>query len=137
MAILNYAKFNSFVQALGEEKHNLASDQLKVFLTNSAPSASNTVLSNITEISYANVSSRNISTTSWSNSSGISKLVLADLTLTASGSVGPFRYVGVYNDTAPNDELVFFGDIGSSVTMASGETYLVDFDGVSGALTIG
>jgi len=112
--------------------HNLASDQLKVFLTNSAPSASNTQLSNITEISYTNLSTRNITTTSSTQSSGTYKLILVDLTLTASGSVGPFRYVGVYNDTATNDELICWYDYGSSVTLNSGDQFVVDFDGSNG-----
>jgi len=122
-----YTKFNSFVEALAEKVHNLGSDQLVVALTNSAPSASNTVLANITQISYTNLSSRNITTSSSSQTSGTYSLVLADLTLTASGSVGPFRYVVIYNDTATNDELIAYYDYGSSITMANGETFLIDF----------
>src|SRR5262245_54659300 len=111
----SYNKINSFPEAIAEKVHNLGSDQLKLFMTNSAPSASNTVLANITEITYTNCSSRNITTSSSSQTSGTYKLVLADLTLTASGgSVGPFRYVGVYNDTASNDELICWYDYGSS-----------------------
>lgn len=122
-----YTKFNSFVEALAEKVHNLGSDQLVVALTNIAPSASNTVLANITQISYINLSSRNITTSSSSQTSGTYSLVLADLTLTASGSVGPFRYVVIYNDTAINDELIAYYDYGSAVTMATGETFLIDF----------
>ncbi len=59
-----YNKFNSFVEALAEKVHNLGSDQLVVALTNSAPSASNTQLSDITQITYTNLSSRNITTSS-------------------------------------------------------------------------
>lgn len=128
MATLTYVKFNSFVQALGEKKHNLATDQLVVALTNSAPLATNTVLANLTQITYTNLSSRNITTTSWTNSSGTSSLVLQDLTLTASGgAVAPFRYIVIYNDTASNDELISYYDIGSSITLGDGETYLLDF----------
>jgi hypothetical protein len=46
-----YNKFNSFVEALAEKVHNLGSDTLKIALTNTAPVAGNTQLSNITEIS--------------------------------------------------------------------------------------
>ncbi len=129
-------KFNSLTEALAEKIHNLGSDSLKVALTNSAPSASNTQLSNITEISYTNLSTRAITTSTSSQTSGTYKLVLSDLLLTASGSVGPFRYVVVYNDTATNDELIGYIDYGSSVTLASGDTFNIDFDGSAGALTI-
>jgi hypothetical protein len=42
----------------------------------------------------------------------------------------------IYNDTASNDELIGWYDYGSDVTLASGETFTVDFDGSAGALTI-
>ena len=135
-----YNKFNSFVEAVAEKKHNLGSDQLKVALTNSAPVATNTVLADITEISYTNLSGAtplNITTTSSSQTSGTYKLIVSDLTLTASGgNVGDFRYVVIYNDTASNDELICWFDYGSSITLVSGETFNLDFDGVGGLLTI-
>ena len=130
MATLTYAKFNCFVEDIAEKKHNLASDQLKVALTNSAPLATNTVVANITQISYTNLSGAtplNITTTSSSQTSGTYSLVLADLTLTATGTVGPFRYIVIYNDTATNDELIAYYDIGSNITLSSGESYLLDF----------
>lgn len=123
-----YTKFQPFVEKLAEKAHNLGSDQLKVALTNSAPSAANAVLTDITEITYTNCSSRNITTSSSSQSAGTYSLVVNDLTLTASGgSVGPFRYVVVYNDTATNDELIAYYDYGSSITLADTETFLIDF----------
>lgn len=131
-----YTKFNSFVEALAEKTHNLGSDTLKVALTNSAPSASNTVLANITEISYTNLSSRTLTVSSSAQTSGTYKLVINDLVLTASGAVGPFRYVVIYNDTATNDELIAYFDYGSALTMANGDTLTLDFDGSAGLLTI-
>ena len=99
-----YNKFNSFVENVAEKVYNLGSDTLKVALTNSAPVASNTVLANITEISYTNLSSRTLTVSSSSQTSGTYKLVVDDLVLTVSGAVGPFRYVVIYDDTATNDE---------------------------------
>lgn len=134
-----YTKFNSFVEALAEKVHNLGSDTLTVALTAAAnpPSASNTQLSNLTQISYTNCSTRAITTTSSAQTSGTYKLVLQDLTLTASGgSVGPFRYVVIYNDTATNDELIAYYDYGSEITLASGETFTIDFDGTNGFLQL-
>jgi len=132
----SFVKFNSFVEAVAEKTHNLGSDTLKVALTNTAPNATDTQLSNITEISYTNCSARTITTSSSSQSSGTYKLVLADLTLTASGSVGPFRYVVIYNDTATNDELIGYYDYGSAVTLQASDQFVIDFDGTAGVLTI-
>jgi len=134
MATFN--KFNSFVEAIAEKVHNLGSDTLKVALTNSAPVSSNTQLSNITEISYTNCSSRTLTTSSSSQTSGTYKLVLNDLVLTASGTVGPFRYVVIYNDTATNDELIGWFDYGSALTLANTDTLTLDFDGTNGLLQI-
>lgn len=136
MATFN--KFNSFVEALAEKVHNLGSDQLVVALcaAANAPVAGNTVLANLTQIAYTNLSSRNITTSSSGQTAGTYKLVLADLVLTASGAVGPFRYVVIYNDTAANDELIGWSDHGSDVTLANGETYTVDFDGTNGLFTL-
>lgn len=134
--MVSFTKFNSFVEAMAEKAHNLGSDQLVVALTNTAPSASNTQLTDITEISYTNCSSRNITTSSSSQTSGTYKLVLTDLVLTASGSVGPFRYAVIYNDTSTTDLLVGYYDYGSSITLATGETFTVDFDATNGVLQI-
>lgn len=129
-------KFNSFVENLAEKVHNLGSDTLKVALTNSAPSASNTVLANITEVSYTNLSSRTLTVSASSQTSGTYKLVISDLVLTASGAVGPFRYIVVYNDTATNDELIAWYDAGSSITMANTDTVTLDFDGTNGFIQL-
>ena len=56
MATFN--KFHSFVEALSEKVHNLGADTLTVALTNTLPVNTNTVLANITQIAYTNLSTR-------------------------------------------------------------------------------
>ena len=137
MPISTLTTVYSLVEAIAEKVHNLGSDTLKVALTNSAPTQSNTVLANITEISYTNCSARTLTVSSSAQSSGTYKLVISDLVLTASGgSVGPFRYAVIYNDTATNDELIGYYDYGSSITLADGETLTLDFDGANGVFTL-
>jgi hypothetical protein len=136
----SFVKVNSFVEALAEKVHNLGSDQLKIALTNTDPTASVTNYAGLTApLATTNLSGAtpfNVTTSSSAQTSGTYKLVCADLTLTATGSVGPFRYVVLYNDTAASDEVIAYYDYGSSITLATSETFLIDFDGSNGVLTI-
>ena len=131
-----YNKFNSFVENLAEKVHNLGSDTLKVALTNVAPVATNTVLANITEISYTNLSARTLTVATSAQTSGTYKLVVNDLVVTASGVVPTFRYVVIYNDSATNKELIAWFDIGASKDLIITDTLTLDFDGTDGLLQI-
>lgn len=138
MATFN--KVNSFVEDLAEKVHNLGSDTLKVALTNTAPTATTTQYSELTSpIATTNLSGAtpfNLTISTSAQTSGTYKLVLADLVLTATGEVGPFRYVVLYNDTSTNDRVIGYYDYGSSITLQSGDTFTVDFDSSNGVLTL-
>lgn len=138
MATFN--KFNCFVENLAEGVHNLQSHQLTVTLTDVSPGPNLGVIGDITPCTgLANLSSRNISLAAGSPSSqtaGLYKLIVQDLTLTASPAVGPFRYAVVYNSTASTSPLIGFYDYGSSITLQTGETLTLDFDQVNGILTL-
>lgn len=138
-----FVKFNQFVEDVAKKVHNLNSDTLKVMLTNTAPAAANAVKADITEIAAGNgytAGGNTAAFTSGAQTSGTYKLVLADpTTWTASGgSIGPFRYAVLYNDTpaSPLKPLIGYWDYGSSVTLASGEQFTVDLDQVNGVLTL-
>jgi hypothetical protein len=138
----SFNKYNVFVEDLAEKVHNLGADTLKVALSNTAPNAgTHGGLSDITEISPGNgytAGGNSASVTSSSQTSGTYKLVLGDpATWSASGgSIGPFRYAVLYNDTSTGDRLIGWWDYGTSITLADGESFTVDFDPSSGVLTI-
>jgi len=136
----SFQKFHSFVEALAEKKHDLGLDTLKVMLTNTAPVATNAVKSDVVEIAAGNgylAGGNAAAVTSSAQSAGTYKLVLADpATWTATGTLGPFQYAVLYNDSAPNKELIGFWDYGSAVTLSAGESFAVDFDPTTGVLTI-
>lgn len=141
MATFN--KFNQFVEDVAEKVHNLGIDALKVMLVNSpAPVATNSVKIDLTEIAAGNgytAGGTLAAIVSSAQSSGIYKLTLADVIFTAAGgTVGPFRYAVLYNDTpiAPLDPLIGWWEYGSSITLQAGETFTVDFDAAAGVLTI-
>jgi len=134
-----YNKFNQFVEDIAEGVHNLQTGALTVALcaTANAPVATNTVLANLTQIAYTNLSARVLTVSSSVQTSGTYKLVLADLVLTASGgAVAAFQYIVIYNDTptAPADPLIAWYDYGSALILADGETLTLDFSAANGVL---
>jgi hypothetical protein len=136
----SFNKFNSFVEALAEKAHNLQSDVLKVMLSNTAPSATNALRGDITEIAAGNgypAGGTQATQASSAQTAGTYKLVLNDVTFTAAGgSLPAFRYAVLYNDTATNKELVGWWDYGSAVSITNGNSFTVDFDATNGVLTI-
>jgi hypothetical protein len=136
-----YNKFNQFVEDLAKGKHNLNSDTLKVMLTNVAPVATNSIKSNLTEISAGSgytAGGTQATFSTGAQTSGTYKLVLNNVVVTASGAVGPFRYAALYNDTqaSPVKPLIAWWDYGSSISLANGDTFTVAFDATNGVLTI-
>lgn len=132
-----YNKFHQTVEDLAHGVHNLSTNQLVVALTAAAnaPVATNEVLANLTQIAYTNLSSRNITTATSAQTTGLYTLTVNDLTLSASGgAVATFRYVVVYNDTptSPADPLICWFDYGSDLTLASGESLTLDFGADAG-----
>jgi hypothetical protein len=131
MATFN--KFNQFVEDLAKGVHNLSTGQMKIALTNTAPVAGNSVYADLTSpLATTNLSGAtpfNVTTVSAEQVSGTLTLVLTDLTLTATGAVGPFQYVVLYNDTptSPADPLIGWWVYPSSISLANTETFLIDF----------
>ena len=132
----SFNKFNQFVEDLAKGVHNFTSDStctVTVALTNTLPVATNSVLADITQISYANLPSSRVITgvTAEQISGTVTFTTGTDLVLTANGAVGPFQYVVLYNDdpTSPADPLIGWYNYGSAITLASGETFTVDFTG--------
>lgn len=143
------ATFNKVNDFVVNAVHNmdLESDQITVALSNTAPASEtpnpttdgNGVLANVTEVSYTNCSSRAVTTSSSSQSSGTYKLILTDLTLTASGgTVGPFQYIYLYDDTVttPADPLIGYYDYGSALTLNDGDSLTIDFSATNGVLQL-
>lgn len=129
----SYSKFYNTVQYFGTAQFNFGSDTLKVLLTNTAPVATN---SQYSDISAAQVANGNGYTTggstatiaSWTNSTGTSTLTLNNVTITASGgTIGPFRYAVLYDSTS--GKLLGYFDYGSSITLNSGDTFSVAWNG--------
>jgi hypothetical protein len=135
----SFNKYQKGVEAL-MESINAGSDAWKVALTNRAPVvASDSTLTDASEISAGNgytAGGNAASTTSSSQTGGTYKLILASPTAwtATGGSLGPFRYAVLYDSTTNN--LIGYWDYGSSVTLATGESFTVSLDGTNGVFTV-
>lgn len=131
-----YNKFQDFVEQLAKGVHQLhaAGHTLKVYLSNAAPdAAADAVKADLAEISGGNgyTAGGHDSQNDLSESSGTVTVTGVSLTITASGgSIGPFRYAALYNDTptSPADPLVCWWDYGSAITLLAGESLDLKFN---------
>jgi hypothetical protein len=136
-----YTKVNKFILNLGNKVFNLSSDQLKIALTNTLPvvSTANQLSDLVSVVPTTNLSGAtpfNLTTTSYTQTSGTSKLIIANLTLTATGTVAPFEYIVIYDDAAANKELIGFYDYGSTVNLGTGDTFTISFDATNGVIQL-
>ena len=137
-----YTKFNQFVEDLCKKVHNVDADTLKVMLTNTLPLATNAIKSDIAEISAGfgyTAGGATLVFSSGAQTAGTFKLIVADATFTGSGgSIGPFRYAVMYNDTpsSPLKPLIAWWDYGTSITVTNGNSFTVDLDQVGGVFTL-
>lgn len=128
--------FDEFKKYIGDGTIDLDTHTFKVALSNSAPTTgTNTVFANITEISAGSgytAGGQALDTVTWTETgagSGIWQFTSADEVITASGgTIGPFRYVVLYDDTptSPADPLVGLLDYGSSISVTTGNTFTID-----------
>lgn len=126
-------KFQDFSEQLVRGVHDWDAHTFKVALTNSAPLATNTILSDITQISGTNgyTTGGTATTISVSEATGTTTVTGTSVTFTASGgAMGTFRYYVLYNDsaTSPLDALIAFWDHGSAVTLNSGDSFQIKFN---------
>lgn len=128
-----FVKFEAFTEHLAEKVHDLNADTLKVYLSNAAPSTSgDAVKADLAEITAENGYSAGGADVqnATSRAGGVTSITGTDVVITASGgTVGPFRYAVLYNDTptSPADPLIGYWDYGSEVTLQDTETFTVDF----------
>lgn len=131
MAAFN--RYEVFSENLSEKVHNLDTDQLNILLSNAAPNlATHQVRADVSEIAGGNgyTSGGHDTQNATSRSGAVTSVTGVDVVITASGgSIGPFRYAILDNDTptSPADPLIGYWDYGSSITLLTGETFTVDF----------
>lgn len=137
-----FEKFDVFPEALAEKRHDLGADTLKVYLTDVTPDAStHAVKADLTEITVGvdgyTAGGNTATLVSSTQTAGVYKLILNDpATWVSTGTLGPFRYVVLYNETTAAKDLIGFWDYGSSLTLNNGESFKVDFDPSAGVIVL-
>lgn len=129
----SFNKFNCFVQDVANKQHDMktgTSDVYKVYLTNTAPVATNTVYNTPADLSAANgytAGGGSIGTVAGSQTSGTFSFAgSANPSWTASGgSIGPFQYAVLYNSSNASKPLIGWWDYGTALTLTNGNTFTV------------
>lgn len=136
-----FNKYHNATRDLFAGVHDFTTHTFKAAFSNTAPNTAHTQLSQVTQIGtgggYTGGAGGGLTldSVSLTTTGGVAKVSIADEVFTASGaSVGPFRYVILYNDTATNDPVIGWYDYGSSITLASGESLTIDFNDADGVL---
>ena len=138
MATSAWNKFNDFSEQLVRGVHDFDANTFKVVLTNSAPTAANAILTDITQIANGGgyTTGGETTTITISETSGTTTVSGTEIVWTGSGAgFGPFRYAVLYNDssTSPADALIAWFDYGSpGITLVgASETFTLKFNNAS------
>ena len=134
MPTSSFNYFDTFQEDLGLGYHDLNADTLKIYLSNTAPVVTNSIKADIAEIGAGNgYSAGGVDTTNtMSESSGTATIAAVNSSITASGgSIGPFQYCILYNDTqtSPADPLIGWWDYGSALTLNDGDQLNINHTG--------
>ena len=131
-----YNKFNSFVEYLMNKEMDLfgTAETINAYYSNATPSATlDFTKADLAEITNQNgytapVDTQNDSTRTTTT---VTLTGVSFTTTASSGTVGPFQYVVIYDDTptSPNaDILIAWWDYASALTLQDGESFSVKFN---------
>jgi hypothetical protein len=141
-----YEKFEVFSEDLVNGVHHLfgasPTDVLKVYLSNATIDlAANEIKGDVAEITNQNGYTAPIDVTNTGTRSGGTVTVSGvSVQVSASGTVGPFQHVVLYNDTpaGPVDPLIAKWSRTGALTLGAGESFDIKFSdaavGVAGAI---
>lgn len=122
-----YNKFQDFSEQLVRGVHDFDAHVFKVYLSNAVPSASaDAVKADLAEIAAGNgyTAGGTATTITISETTGTTTVNGTQVVFTAAGgTIGPFQYAVLYNDTSASDNLVGWWDYGAAITLQDGETF--------------
>lgn len=135
-----YTKFYCFAQDLALGKHNFATNQFKVALTNTVPALTALGYSALSEISggsYGYTAGGIVVPITENQAVGVEKIFgTAISALAFGGDIGPLQCAVLYNNTHADKPLIGFWDYGSLITLTSGQSLAISFNGTTGIFQI-
>src|SRR5580698_6235760 len=117
----SFNKFNCFVQDVAHALHDMktgTSQVYKIYLTNTAPAATNTVYNTPADLATGNgytAGGVSIGTVTGTDTTGTFAF--------SGGNIGPFEFAVLYNSTS--SALVGWWDYGTAITLTNGNTFTV------------
>lgn len=125
--MLSIIPFDAFSESVLSGTQAIGTDAYKYALLADAPSAeSDEVYADLSgEISYANLTGSQSVSLSLSRTGAETSIDIAEVSDSATGDVGPFRYVVIYNDEG-SKPLVGYFDLGGMKLMGSGNTFAIE-----------
>lgn len=126
-----YNKYQDAVQQLCTGVHNFTSagHTFKAVIHSDAPQTADDELADLTQVTGTGYTAGGEDIQNdMTETGGTATITAVDVTWTAgAGDWGAGRYVSVHNDTSTGDKLWCNWDYGSNFTLASGETFTLDF----------
>lgn len=138
-----YTKFDCFVEDMAHRVHDLAADTLKCMLVDVQPNRVNAVVADLSEIVSGNgyvLGGKVAPFISDGQINGQYTLYLANPSqwVASGGTIGPFKYVVLYNASRPGGPLIAWWEYpGAAITMQPTEKFGHDLDQVNGTLQLG
>lgn len=127
-----FNKFDQFSDDLMGGVHNLGSDALTLMLSDTLPDRTNTVIANITEIAAGHGYTAGgyiLGGVTLTDVTGTTTMTASTVPVSAvGGSIGPFKYFVLYNNTAANGPLICWWTSPNEITVADTTTYVFNFD---------
>jgi hypothetical protein len=128
---------SKFPRDVLQGKHDFDAHTFRVGLSNTAIAGTVEDVTGVTAIATGSGWTGPFTTAATlSDGTGTAAVAFADSsTITAAGgSIGPFRYAYLYNDTASPKALIGTVDFGAATTVTDGNSVVIDFSG--NAITI-
>lgn len=135
-----FNKFQNAVEDILKGVHDFSADNINIALTNTAPSATDLILSSISQIINGGGYTQGgylLVNRALTEVTGTAKFDADDLTITATGAaIAEWQYAVIYNATAVGGPLLGWYDYNAKLNLAQDESVTVRLDAANGMFSL-